>query len=203
MTSTETELMAGENVGLAIGKRTHKGHNMCLASGKPFWPLDPDIEDIHIEDIAHALSMQCRYNGHTTEFYSVAQHSVIVSRYLPLSLAFEGLLHDAAEAYCGDMIRPIKVDDHFFMEVDDRLDKACRKRFGLPAEMSPEVRKMDLTVCVTEKRDLIPPNPDVDWGPNLPEPLAATIVPVGPMEAKNMFLNQYETLVAMRDGVDS
>src|SRR5689334_10911717 len=83
-----------------------RGYNMTTFSGEPFWPLDPQPEDIRIVDIAHALSLQCRFNGHTKFHYSVAQHSLIMSFNVPLQFALEALLHDAAEAYIGDLIRP-------------------------------------------------------------------------------------------------
>ena len=77
-------------------------------SGVIFYPLDPRPEEIRIEDIAHALSHQCRFAGHCREFYSVAEHSVRVSRELPQEFMLWGLLHDASEAYLVDLPRPIK-----------------------------------------------------------------------------------------------
>lgn len=77
-------------------------------TGKKF-PLDkPDPALIDIEGIAHALSLLCRFNGHCTRFCSVAEHSVHVAREIDLDLAMEGLLHDAAEAYLGDVHSPLK-----------------------------------------------------------------------------------------------
>lgn len=76
--------------------------------GKPFWPLSPRPEDIDIRDIAHALAMTCRFTGHSQKFYSVAEHSVRVSRIVPAQFALHGLLHDASEAYLCDLSRPIK-----------------------------------------------------------------------------------------------
>ena len=66
-------------------------------SGRKFYFLNPNPEDIDIEDIAHALSMQCRFTGHTKWFYSVAEHAIWVSYLVPVHLALEGLLHDASE----------------------------------------------------------------------------------------------------------
>jgi len=77
-------------------------------TGKKFWAFDAAIADICIEDIAHALAMRCRFGCHCKEFYSVAQHSVIVSHHLPPELKLWGLLHDATEAYLPDVPRPQK-----------------------------------------------------------------------------------------------
>src|ERR1039457_118422 len=77
-------------------------------SGLRFWPLDPNPEKILIDDIAHALAHQCRFGGHASRFYSVAEHSVHVSRLCPPEDALWGLLHDASEAYLVDLPRPLK-----------------------------------------------------------------------------------------------
>src|SRR5579885_2784587 len=76
--------------------------------GVAFYPLDPRPEEILIEDIAHALSMLCRFTGHVKRFYSVAQHCVYVSHRCDPKDALWGLLHDAAEAYLNDISRPVK-----------------------------------------------------------------------------------------------
>lgn len=85
-------------------------------TGRAFWPLRPRAEDVRIEDIAHALAMKCRFGGMTRQFYSVAQHSVLVSRIVPPADALWGLLHDAAEAYLPDVCRPIKDRVEFAMD---------------------------------------------------------------------------------------
>lgn len=85
-----------------------KGDWIQTYTGRQFWPLDPKPEEVCIEDIAHALSQQCRYAGHTIRFYSVAQHSVEIALRVPRAAALWGLLHDAAEAYLVDLPRPVK-----------------------------------------------------------------------------------------------
>ena len=77
-------------------------------TGKQFFPLDPQQDQVDIEDIAHGLAYQCRFNGQTRYFYSVAQHSLIVAGLVPKRLYLAALLHDAAEAYMGDMVKPLK-----------------------------------------------------------------------------------------------
>lgn len=102
-------------------------------TGKKFFPLDPDPELICIEDIAHSLAMQCRYNGHTRRFYSVAQHSVILASkfFKSHDLRFAALLHDASEAYLSDVPLPIKhlPQFTFYREAEDRLQRMIFAKF--------------------------------------------------------------------------
>ena len=81
---------------------------MVTFTGKLVNPLDLTPQDVDIRDIAHHLSNMCRWQGATRHFYSVAEHCVHVSRLVPTGYALLALLHDAAEAYMGDAIRPIK-----------------------------------------------------------------------------------------------
>lgn len=78
------------------------------ATGGQFWPMDPQPDEIDINDIAHALAMLCRFGGHCLRFYSVAEHSVLLSHAVPPEHALWALLHDATEGYLVDMPRPIK-----------------------------------------------------------------------------------------------
>ena len=98
-------------------------------TGKPFDIFEPDQMSINLWDIAHSLANQARFNGHTMEFYSVAQHSIIVSRLVPNHLDMEaiGLLHDASEAYIGDLVRPIKKSMPSYVEVEEKIQRLIFK----------------------------------------------------------------------------
>jgi len=157
---------------------------MCTFTGKDFYPLEPRLEDIDIIDIAHSLSLLCRYAGHTITHYSVAQHSVYVARIVewkvwqqarPITvaalkyaspeeleddarrLALWGLLHDASEAYTGDFIRPVKVSalGHNFQLVERKLMELIAQRYGLEWPEPPEVTDVDGRICDLEKRYLM------------------------------------------------
>ncbi|MFH1495895.1 MAG: phosphohydrolase, partial [Pseudomonadota bacterium] len=99
--------------------------------GNRFYPLEPRIDDVAIEDIAHGLAYQCRFNGQTSAFYSVAQHSLIVASLVPEELRFAALLHDAAEAYLGDMVKPLKVLLPSFSEIEDSVTRIIGERFDV------------------------------------------------------------------------
>jgi hypothetical protein len=157
-----------------------------------FFPLDPRVEEIHLEDIAHSLSNQCRFAGHCKSFYSVAQHSVLVSRRVPVEHARWGLLHDAAEAYLVDLPRPIKrcsAMGDLYREIEARLMRAICERFGLPFGEPPEVKAIDNAMLMTEKRDVMPPSP-VEWHCTDEKALPEIIVPWSPTEAEARFLGR-------------
>jgi 5'-deoxynucleotidase YfbR-like HD superfamily hydrolase len=162
-------------------------------TGRRFWPLSPRIEDLDIDDIAHALSNICRFGGHCREFYSVAQHSVLVSRLVPEHLAFTGLMHDATEAYLGDMVRPLKYSLPQFLEIEDALWRVIARRFELPLRLPAEVKEADEIALMTERRDLIVRTPE-GWGVQA-EPAKETIVPLAPAEAREEFIQRYRNLL--------
>jgi hypothetical protein len=177
-------------------------HWMITYTGKRFWPMDPRSEDVCIDDIAHALSNICRFGGHCRQFYSVAQHSVLVSRTVAKGNELLGLLHDAPEAYCGDMVRPLKKHSEIstiYREMEGKIWLAVASKFGLPINSTEweNVKWADDTVLLTEKRDLVVPH-DFVWtdvhiangGKGL-QPLVRHINPVGPDMAKTMFVNRF------------
>jgi hypothetical protein len=138
------------------GKR--RGDWIQTYSGIQFWPLDPREEDILIEDIAHALSMQCRFGGHCHRFYSVAEHCCHVSDRCP-EFPLWGLLHDAAEAYLTDVIRPIKPYLTEYKGIEDHLMYHIANRFGLEHDMPYNVKVADLRILTTEVGQLLGPPP--------------------------------------------
>jgi 5'-deoxynucleotidase YfbR-like HD superfamily hydrolase len=120
-------------------------------TGKPFWPLEPELGEIDIVDIAHALSMQCRYSGHTKRFYSVAEHSVHISNSVSPENALWGLLHDASEAYLVDIPRPLKPYLPQYKEAETRCMMAIAKRVGLSWPEPAEVKEMDTRILFNER----------------------------------------------------
>lgn len=141
-----------------VRDESRKGDWMQTYTGRRFYPLDPRIEDVDIIDIALALGNMSRYLGHC-RFYSVAEHSVMVSHVVPPHLALEGLLHDAEEAYVHDFIRPWKralPPDNDYFKLAHAINRVVRNAFGLSATESHEVKEADVAVLGVEKRVLHP-----------------------------------------------
>lgn len=179
------------------GPLTARGYNMVTASGGVFWPSAPSVFDVRIADVAAQLSRICRFNGALKkgiQIYSVAQHSCIVADNLPPELQLAGLLHDAAEAYVGDMIKPIKAALPDYCALENRVLEVLSIAFKVPlAELNhPLIKEADLRAVVTERRDLLVPNEAVNWGDNLPLPFDVKINPVLPDAAERMFLDCFE-----------
>ena len=133
------------------------------ATGGTFAPLSPNFADIKVEDIAHALSHQCRFSGHTRVHYSVAEHSVRVSECLQAwgespAVQLWGLLHDASEAYLVDLPTPLKLNPEIgyaYKKAEARLMRAVCKAFSLPETEPKAVRLADAALLATEVRDLM------------------------------------------------
>ena len=135
----------------------HKGFYIRTFTGRRYYPADPRAEDISLEDIAHHLSMLCRFTGAVSRFYSVAEHSVLVSKVVPPEHAFAGLMHDAVEAYLGDVSRPVKqmLPDYKALEAINW--KVMAERFGLPYKLPPCIKEADIAVYYAERAELMPP----------------------------------------------
>ena len=160
-----------------------------LITGERLSLAEPDPDMMDIETIANALSNLCRFCGQVKEFYSVAQHSVLVSRIVPEHLAWEGLMHDATEAFCADLPKPIKQEVQGYDEIEEIMWRALCRRYGLPAELPPEVHDADMIAVMTEARDNTGSQNWMHWYPEL-EPLPNTVHPLPPTEAKVLFLNR-------------
>lgn len=125
---------------------------MQTHTGLRFHPFDPQPDQICVEDIAHALAMNCRFNGHVRRFYSVAEHSVYVSQMVPEEDALWGLLHDAAEAYISDLPKPFKdgiVD--IYGPHEERILEVIATKYDLELPYSPEVKKADWGILILER----------------------------------------------------
>lgn len=184
-------------VGTLATTRARRGDYIQTFSGRRFWPTDPDPAEITLVDIAHALSNQCRFSGHTREFYSVAEHSVRVAWGCPRELQRWGLLHDAAEAYLTDLSRPIK---HLpamepYRAAEARVMRAVCDRFGLDPAEPPAIKVMDNILLATEVRDLMTSDRRV-WRKWLTDiaPLPIRIDPWTPTVARREFLKLAEVL---------
>lgn len=168
-------------------------------TGRQFWPTDPRADDIDIRDIAHALSMKCRYTGHCREFYSVGQHSILASDIVPPEHALWGLMHDAGEAYLPDVARPVKRELHGFREIEDRILACVAERFSLPwPPPHEEIERADLILLATERRDLMAA-PPIPWvSTENVQPFPGVIWPLGPDRAELEFLKRFKILTEVR-----
>ncbi len=122
-------------------------------TGKQFYFLDPKEDQIDIRDIAHSLAFTCRYTGHSSRFYSVAEHSVLVSYLAASPLA--GLLHDASEAYITDIASPIKPYLSNYKELEDMLMGKIAAKFGFDYPLDPDIKDCDATQLKTEAKYLL------------------------------------------------
>lgn len=158
---------------------------------RQFWPLAPRAEDVDIYDIAHSAACMNRYTGHTYMPYSVAQHACHVSDHLPEHLKYDGLMHDASEAYLVDVSTPVKRQLKEYGPAEERLMHVLAKVFGFNWPMLPEVKRMDTILLITEQRDLMEYiNPDF---PHL-QPLQRIIKPWGWRKSEREFLKRFHQL---------
>lgn len=187
-----------EEIERVLARRDHDNRWMVTVSGRRFYPLRPRARDVAIEDIAHALAHLCRFGGHVDRFYSVAQHSVYVSEIVDPDDRLWALLHDAAEAYVGDLIWPLKHGGSMaaHRRAEDRVSEAIATALDLdPEGPSRYVKRADWMVLLAEARDLMG-NPE--WAPRRAADMTIEPYPVDPIEpwspeeARERFLARYE-----------
>ncbi len=180
------------------------GPYLQTVSGRWVNPFDPDPDQLNAGDIARALANQCRFGGHCRVFYSVAQHSVIVSRLVEecggdAEDVFAALMHDAGEAYLGDMPHPIKHRSALgaaFREAERHLEQAIRERFAIRADV-PEIKRADRALLATERRAFSSERwswPELDGV----EPLDLELEAWPPDEAERAFSERFAELQAQR-----
>lgn len=159
------------------------------------YPTRPDRRVVELEDIAHALSHVCRFGGHVCRHYSVAQHSVLLSYECHREDMLNALLHDAAEAYVGDVVRPFKLQIPWFKPLEARWLRAISKALGTPLIREPRrLVRVHEALLASERRDLLKDVPSLDWGLT-EEPLRRKVTPWAPKEAKARFLLRCQDLL--------
>lgn len=174
------------------------GDWMQTFTGRKFYPMHPSPEDVFPEDIAHALSLLCRYNGHVLRFYSVAEHCILLSHAVSEENALWALLHDATEAYVGDMVRPLKRSMPQYVEAEDRVMRAIAERFGISYDMPSEVKEADSRILLNEKAALMATPPD-KWSVDDLQPLPNTLVKgTPPLAIEREYLSRLYTLLENR-----
>jgi len=185
-------------------------NHIITYTGKSFNLLEPKPEMVCIEDIAHSLAYQCRYTGHSRGFYSVAQHCVLMAENTDLpGDPLQKLLHDADEAYIGDIARPWKALLDVYIprnkttlnyhipvsKFEQGIQDVIGLALGVNLEHSAEVKTADIRMMATEIRDLMPPGfSSEEWGLDISNPVKKVIVPWSPFESEAMFLHTYKEL---------
>lgn len=177
------------------------------ARGKMFWVLDPRAEDVDFRDISHSLSLICRFGGHCKFHYSVAQHSVLVSRIVKSNdpkIQLFGLLHDAAEAYVGDVISPIKRSlDTNFKEIEKKVLNVILAALtpkvlwpADPREIAKLVKAADMKALATEKRDVVVEGVGRWRATEQITPDVVEILPTSHIEAQAQFEHRFGELLS-------
>ena len=170
---------------------------MQTYTGGRYYPVDPLPSEVGIEDIAHALSMLCRFGGHCHTFYSVAEHSVHVSRLVPREHALVGLLHDATEAYVCDVPRPLKLSLPEYKNAEHLNWLAIAAHFSLASSMPAVIKHADNAILHVEQRVLMRPDPGRDWCVGDVGPIDTRDVRIecwSPKWARETFFDRYHNL---------
>ena len=169
------------------------GPSIMLQSGAWLDLLAPNTSNFTVEDIAHGLAHQCRYAGQCRDFYSVAEHSLLVSEMVqddPLA----ALLHDAAEAFLGDITRPLKQMLPDYRRIETEMQRAIFSRFGVDPRSNPAIKNADLAILAAEQKQMMPVGTD-DWARHDGiQPAPVKIRFLSPHQAKAEFLQRYRML---------
>lgn len=140
-----------------------KSNYMHVFSGGKYYPFEPRVEEVNVEDIAHSLATKARWNGHTRFPVWVAQHSVYTALCdVPGANSYqdrlERLMHDAPEYVVGDLIRPLKYSPEFslpFKKVEDLNEKIIAEAIDLSFPHKPHVKIADEMVTTAEHQQVV------------------------------------------------
>lgn len=172
--------------------------SILTSTGKWFDVLNPDPLQIDLQDIAGALSKLCRFGGHCRQFYSVAEHSILVAELMrqsnvnDLTLVRWALLHDASEAYVVDIPRPAKRYLSEYIKIEDAIQRAIAERFNLPWPIPQEIHEVDNSILSLELRAYMPEQPEHRLPPLPAMRLLDGLptVPLSPINAEKSFLKE-------------
>jgi hypothetical protein len=174
---------------------------ITTVAGNYFDILKPQEYEFDILEIATALSNICRYTGHVNRFYSVAEHSVCVSRLVPDGLALCGLLHDASEAYLGDVSSPLKKLLPEYKAIEENVERAIASHFGIPFPYPEEIHKADKRMYWNERKNVADNGvKDELWHQELGAARKVNAVGMAPHMARRMFLSRFNELIASPTG---
>lgn len=174
-----------------------RGNWMQTFTGRQFYPMDPRPEDVDGRDIAHALSLICRYGGHVERFYSVAEHCLHLSYAVAPEHALWALLHDATEAYVGDMVRPLKLHMPDYVAAEDRVMAAIAERYGLEGTTMPApVKDADNRILLDERAAVMRPTAHA-WSQDDLQPLGVHIEALQPYQAELLYLQRLTDLTGV------
>jgi len=171
-------------------------------SGKKFHFLNPQPDEICINDIAHSLSLINRFTGHTLVGRTVAEHSIDAARLLrdwgcSRKEQLAGLMHDASEAYLQDISKPLKSVLPDYQALEKRVEEVIREKFNI-IESTPDLEKADITLCVLEADEFMDDPQFGDWGFDVTPYLECDYVLIDrhpwPAYIKAMFLDEFEML---------
>lgn len=179
---------------------------MQTFTGKIFHFDDYDYFDFRIEDIAHSLSLQCRFNGHCKRHYSVAQHCVLGSYYADDDIELHFLLHDASECYLSDVVRGLKPSVYInfkgtnfltYKDLEYYYLKDIYRALNLTPpneEQATRIKDLDNRMLATEARDLFIKQPG--WDIDDIKPFMNVIEPWNPDVSEVQFLAYYRRLTS-------
>jgi uncharacterized protein len=176
-----------------IAVKVNVGPSIMLRSGAWFDFLDPEASRFTIEDIAHGLGNTCRYSGQCSAFYSVAEHSLLVSE-VATGFELEALMHDAAEAFLGDVTRPLKQLLPEYKRIEAEVERVIFRRFDLIHPLPLAVKRADLRVLAAEQSQIMPVGTDAWAHAGDVDPAPVRVRHLAPGAAKQSFLSRFHEL---------